>query len=114
MDITVRIGDADLKCSLGLAFLGELLDATDMSIEEVGEKMARNPFKLLPQMIYHSHATYMELDGKEPEYDLRGIMGLIEKDGGLSSEGVADFLSKWTKSMTKDVPESKGGGEAKK
>lgn len=114
MDITLKIGNKELRCSLGLSFLGELIDVTDLSIDEIGAKITKNPFKLIPIMLYVSHRTACDLEGAEADIDLKGVISLLEKNGGISNAEVNRFLSSWTKSMTEGVPEVESDGEAKK
>ncbi len=113
MDIALNIGNKKLNCSLGLGFLGELLDATDMGIEEIGEKMQKNPFKLIPLMIYNSAKYAAELDGKEFDMTLRDVVQLLDANGGLGNKEVVRFIQKWTESMTKDVPDEEAVEDSK-
>lgn len=118
MEITLKFTDKELKCSLGLMFLGEFLDVVDMSITDVGEKMQKNPFKILPKMIHTSAKVAAELDDEEFTLSLKELVGMIEKDGGVSSPQITLFVTAWTKSMLEGVPEEKpaeeGGEKAKK
>ena len=98
-------------------FLGDFLEEIDMSLEEVGEKMGKNPFKLLPKMIYLSAKTEADIKGDDFDYELKDIIDMIEKAGGLASPQVTKFVSKWTASLTDGVPESpaeEGNKEPKK
>jgi len=117
MTITLKFGKDELKCSLGLMFLGEFLDDVDMSLEEVGDKMTKNPFRLLPKMIHISARTEAEIKGDDFDLTLKDVVDLIEKDGGIASPQVTKFINTWTKSLTNGVPESsaeEGEGEKKK
>jgi hypothetical protein len=118
MTITLKIADKELKCSLGLMFLGEFLDVVDMTLEEVGEKMGKNPFKLLPKMVYTSAKVEAELNDEDFGMTLKELVELIEKDGGIASPAMTLFVNAWTKSMLAGVPEEEsaeeGGEKAKK
>jgi hypothetical protein len=117
MNITLKFAKRELKCSLGLLFLGEFLDDMDMSLEEVGEKMQKNPFRLLPKMIYISAKTEAEMNDEDFDLTLKDVVGLMEKDGGISSPQVVKFINAWTSSLTDGVPKQpaeEGAGEAKK
>lgn len=98
--------------------MGEFLDVVDMSIEEVGEKMVKNPFKLLPKMIHTSAKVQAELDEVPFEMSLKELVQMIENDGGIGSPMLTLFTSAWTKSMVQGVPEDEaaeeGGEKAKK
>ena len=43
---TLKISKKEFHFSFGLGFLGELLDNLDLSIDQVGDKITKNPFKL--------------------------------------------------------------------
>ena len=117
MTVTLKFAKKELKCSLGLMFLGHFLDEVDLSLEEVGAKMGKNPFGLLPKMIYISAKTEAEMNGEDFDLTLRDIVDMIEKDGGIASNEVTKFINKWTSSLTNGVPESpaeEGDGKKKK
>lgn len=118
MTITLKFPKKELKCSLGLMFLGELLDAANLSIEEVGEKMQKNPFKLIPLMMFTSARVEAELKGDDFEMTQSDVIQLLESDGGIGSDNVTKFVNAFTKSMTGGVPieepAEEGGDEPKK
>ena len=118
MTITLKFAEKELKCSLGLMFLGDLLDEVDMSLEEVGAKMQKNPFKLLPKMIHVSAKTEAELNGEDFELTLKDIVKMLEDDGGIASPQSAKFVNMWASSLSAGVPEEEpaeeGGKKAKK
>lgn len=116
MTITLKFAKEELKCSLGLMFLGEFLDEVNLSLEEVGSKMEKNPFKLLPKMIHRSARTQFELDNIDDDLTLIDVINLIESDGGVASPQVTKFIQEWTKSLTNGVPKSpaKEGDEEEK
>jgi len=117
MTITLKFAEKELKCSLGLMFLGDFLDEVNLSLEEVGEKMQKNPFRLLPKMIYISAKTEAEMNGDDFDLTLKDVIEMIEKDGGISSKQVTKFINTWTTSLTAGVPKSEaeeGDGKKKK
>ena len=98
-------------------FLGDFLEEVDLSLEEVGEKMQKNPFRLLPKMIYISARSEAEILSKDFDMTLKDVIELIEADGGIASPQVTKFINEWTKSLTNGVPESpaeEGDGKKKK
>lgn len=98
-------------------FLGDFLEEVDMSLEEVGEKMQKNPFRLLPKMIFISARSEAEINGEDFDLKLKDVISLIEKDGGIASPQVTKFINTWTNSLTNGVPESpaeEGDKEKKK
>ena len=98
-------------------FLGNFLDEVNSSLQEVGEKMQRNPFMILPKMIYISARSEADISGEDFDLTLKDVVELIESDGGIASPEVTRFINEWTKSLTNGVPESpaeEGKGEKKK
>jgi len=117
MTVTLKFGKKELKCSLGLMFIGDFLDEVNLSLEEVGEKMQKNPFRLLPMMIHISARIEAEINGEDFDLTFKDIVDMIEKDGGIASPQVTKFVNSWTSSLFKGVPESpaeEGDGTKKK
>ena len=114
MTITLKFGDKELKCSLGLDFVGELIDDTGVGIDELGARMQTNPFKLLPRMVFISAKVEAELNGEEFTMTQREVTSLIEGDGGLGSPQCGRFMEEWTKSMTPNLPQEDDAEEGKK
>jgi len=103
--VTLKYGETKYNLELGLGFLGEFLDATDMDLEEVGNKLTRNPFKLVPVLVFHAMKWKVEFDeGGVFEMTQKDVIKMIEKDGGLIAENTKRFLRTFTRSLTKDVP----------
>ena len=102
--MTLKIGDRELGFSFGLAFLGELLEQTDLSIDEIVSKMNRNPFKMIPTIMYYSTKLYSERRGEEFVFSLFDVTDWLDEAGGVGNENVAKFLKAFTSSLTKDVP----------
>lgn len=118
MTLTLKFPGKDIKCSVGLMFLGELLDETGLSLEEAGAMIQKNPFKLIPTMIHIAARVEAELDGEEFSLTRRELVEIMEKDGGIASPQVTKFVNTWTKSLTDGVPSEEpaeeGGEEPKK
>lgn len=91
-------------------FLGELLDELNMSIEDIGEAMQKNPFRTLPRMILSSARAEAELDGVDFDLKLRDIVAMIEEDGGIMSEQLIKFMNAFTESLSSGIP-SDGSAE---
>jgi hypothetical protein len=106
MIVKLKFGKQELSCSLGLMFLGDFLDDVDLSLEEVGEKMQKNPFRLLPKMIYISAKSEADINGDDFDLTLGDVIDMIEKDGGIASPQVVKFINKWTASLSGGVPTS--------
>ena len=115
MRFTLVIGEKSLDFSLGLGFLGEYLEETKLSIEDIGSNLQKNPFKWIPLTMYYSAKYVRERDAKEVDFTLYEIQDLIEDNGGMGSTAVTTFMKKFIESLTKDVPkEDQSGKVAKK
>lgn len=107
VETTLKLAGRDLKCVLGLGFIGELLEAIDLRIEEVGIKVDKNPFKMVPLLIYHSAKyTIEDLEGGEVDFKLTDVIKWVEESGGVGSSESIKFLQAFTKSMTHGVPKN--------
>lgn len=104
MKIDLKLDKKDLTFSLGLGFLGELLEDLDCGIEGLMEGIQKNPFKYIPKLMFHSYKYNQVRNGLESEYNLYTFTDLIDNDGGVISGNVSKFLESFTLSMTKDVP----------
>jgi hypothetical protein len=106
-EIKLTIGKEEMGFSFGLAFLGELLEETNMSIEEVGTKITRNPFRTVPLIMYYSAKQYAERTVKDFNYTLLDFVDLIDENGGVASKEAITFLEAFTGSLNKGVPKEK-------
>ena len=102
--IKLKLKGREFDFTFGLGFLGELLDALDVSIDEVVGKLNRNPFKMIPFLMYSSAKYSYELRGEEADFTLFDFINWIEEEGGFTSKSVESFLVAFTNSMTKGVP----------
>ena len=103
--ITLTINKRELDFTFGLGFLGELLEQTDLSIDEVVLKLEKNPFKMLPTLMYESAKYALDRKGKEVDFTQHDFIDWIEADGGVMSKNSLKFYEGFVKGMTKDVPE---------
>ena len=89
----------------------------DLGVDEVQGKIQKNPFKIVPLLMYHSAKYAQERVGKEPQYSLIDLTDVIDAGGGIRGEGVVKFLQAFTDSLLKGVPkepEVSGDGPKKK
>ena len=111
----INIGGEERGFSFGLGFLGELLEDTDLTIEEIGEKMQKNPFKWIPTIMYHSVKYHDESKDIPLVYTKADVVDWIDEIG-IASEQVTLFMKSFIESLTKGVPneEPVKEGSAKK
>lgn len=102
--INLVFSEKEISFHFGLGFMGELLESLDCSIDELMKKLDKNPFKIIPKLMYESHSYSCLRQGKESEYGIIEFTDLIDEDGGIMSEKTAKFLEAFTSSIVKDVP----------
>jgi len=111
--ITIKLNGKDILFRFGLGFLGDLLDDSGLTIDEIVRKLNENPFKIIPLMMYHSAKSAMEAEGKEIDFNKYDIADWIDDAGGISSPEVVDFLNAFTSSLVKNVPKQDDSEEQK-
>lgn len=106
MNITLKINGRDLEFTFGLGFLGELLDETNLSIDEIVEQLNRNPFKMIPLLMFQSASFALKRKGEEVDFTSYDMADWLDAEGGVSNGKVKRFLDTFTESMTKDIPKN--------
>ena len=104
--ITLKLGGKDIDFNFGLMFIGELLEATELTIVEIVGKMNKNPFMMIPVLMVHSAAFAAHKKGVEFSLTKYDFAEWIDADGGINSKVAVEFLAAFTKSLTKDVPKT--------
>jgi len=105
--IILNIGGEDREFRFGLGFIGNLLDSENISMNEIDGKLAENPFKWIPLIMYHSCAYAVKRTGNIPLFDSEDVADWIDESGGMASESVTAFFKAFNESLTKNVPEDK-------
>ena len=105
--ITLTIGEKERVFYFGLGFLGNLLETENISMTEIDAKLAENPFKWIPLIMFHSCAFGFKRKNEFPDFDAFDVAEWID-EVGMDSEAVTSFFKAFTQSLTKDVPEDKG------
>jgi hypothetical protein len=104
--ITLNIGGEDRVFYFGLGFLGNLLETENISMTEIDAKLAENPFKWIPLIMFYSCAYGFKRKGEFAPFDAFDLAEWID-EVGMDSEVVTSFFQAFTQSLTKDVPEDK-------
>ena len=104
--ITLTIGEKERVFHFGLGFLGNLLEIENIAMNEIDAKLAENPFKWIPLIMYHSCAFGFKRRNEFPDFDAFDVAEWID-EVGMDSEVVTSFFQAFTQSLTKDVPEDK-------
>lgn len=108
--IQIEIGGKKRGCKLGLGFLGEVIDDLGNDVSEIVEGLKKNPYKMIPILMYHSMVYNLKSKGKNPSFTIYDVTDWIEEEEkGFNSDKVVDFLKAFTASIVKDVPISESG-----
>lgn len=102
--IRLNLGGKTREFHFGLGFIGSFLEASKISMSEIDVKLQENPFKYIPEMMYHS-LKYADLrNGNEIDFDAFDVAEWIDEVGGIGSKVVVDFSTAFFQSLIKDVP----------
>jgi hypothetical protein len=104
--ITLTIGEKERVFHFGLGFLGNLLESENIAMNEIDAKLAENPFKWIPLIMFHSCAYGFKRKGQFAPFDAYSFADWID-EVGMDSEVVTSFFQAFMESLTKDVPEDK-------
>ena len=103
--IELEIQEKKRGFKLGLGFLGELLEVMDIDVSELQTKLGKNPFKIIPLMMFNAYKYDCERKGNTMELSQNDFIDYVE-DKGFESSEIMGFINTFTKSMVKDVPKS--------
>ena len=104
--ITITIGGEDRVFYFGLGFLGNLLETENIAMNDIDAKLAENPFKWIPLIMYYSCAYGFKRKNEFTPFDAFDVADWID-EVGMDSEEVTSFFKAFTQSLTKDVPQGK-------
>jgi hypothetical protein len=104
--ITLNIGGQDRVFYFGLGFLGNLLESENIAMNEIDAKLAENPFKWIPLIMFYSCAFGFKRKNENPLFDAFDVADWID-EVGMDSEVVTSFFKAFTQSLVKDVPQEK-------
>lgn len=110
----IKFGDQVFECSFGIGFLGELLEHTDLSLQEIGVGIEKNPIKYVPLVMFHSVKYNALRYGKEFTLNLYTFTDLIEANGGVTKPTVVNWLKAFVLSVTPPEINGKPGSDKKK
>ena len=104
--INLQIGGEYRDFYFGLGFLGNLLETEKIAMTEIDAKLAENPFKWIPLIMFHSCAYGFKRKGEFAPFDAFSFADWID-EVGMDSDVVKSFFEAFMQSLTKDVPEDK-------
>ena len=114
-EVKLTINKNKLTFPFGLGYLGECMENLDLSVQEIGAKLDKNPFKWIPVLMHESHKYQCELDDVKLKFSLKELVKFLDNDKG--NVMMNKFLIAFIKSLTKDIPKqetTKEQGEPKK
>jgi len=101
----LTLGGHELEFSLGLGFLGEVLELTGWDIEELGVKSGKNPWKTVPLLMFVSAKYCAEVNQDRFDFSIHDFNELVDIDGGVVyCPAAVEFMHQFNKWLTKDVP----------
>ena len=96
----LELNGKKLSFNIGLRFLGEYQEKYELDINELIQKIDRNPWKVIPSLMYESClVANRKLDFTEDD-----LIDWIDEDGGFSCNAFTEFLELFINSLTKNVP----------
>lgn len=114
--ITLNIGGQERVFYFGLGFLGNLIEKSGVGMHEIDSKIQENPFKWMPEIMYHSVAYGFIKQNEIVPFTAFDVVDWIDTDGGFDSKAVVDFFGAFRQSLVKDVstqPDTKKKVKAK-
>lgn len=105
--ITLTIHKREIEFIFGLEFMGNVLEELDLSIDEIVAKLDKNPFRMIPTLMFISAESSFRRDNKVIDFSKSELIDWIDESGGLGQEAVVKFLKTFTSSLTKNVPSMK-------
>ena len=112
-EIVIDLGNTRQGFRFGTWVLGELQEHLNISVEEVEDKINKNPFKTLPLLFYYSAVLYNKHQKQPIDFEEHDVHNWIDQAGGFDSNPVMKILETFNNSMTKNAPEVKGDGKKK-
>lgn len=117
--INITFSGREIEFIFGTIFMGEVVEVLDADVSEIHAKMKKNPFKVIPTLMYYSAYFAAESKGQALDLSKNELIALIDNDGGLFSDNARRFIEAFTKSIVTNLPDppkapGKKGGPKKK
>lgn len=105
-NIKLELNGREFEFTFGLRYLGDMLEATGMTLADTAKGMFENPFKFVPLIMFHSAKSVIESQNKTVDFTEDDFIDWIEANDGLFNTSVVSFCENFTKSLTKRVPKN--------
>ena len=105
----IEFGGETRTFYFGIGFLGMFVENTTNTLATLEDNLLKNPFKVLPELMYYSLLYgYLKQD-LTPEFTKYDVMEWIDEGGiGVSSVAVVEFRNALIESLNPKLPEEKG------
>lgn len=103
----ILLGGKERTFHFGMGFLGMFIENTDTTMETLEIDIAKNPFKVLPQLMYYSMAYNFMRNELAPDFNRFDVADWIDEDGGIEAPSVKLFIDLLGKSMNPKLPKEK-------
>jgi hypothetical protein len=112
--IILTIGGEEREFYFGLGFLGNFIEQSGVKMHEIDSKIAENPFKWIPEIMFHSYEFGFIRKNEICDSNAFDVADWIDNDGGFEGENVKLFFKAFQDSLVKNVPLDKKKVTAKK
>lgn len=104
MQITLEMGGKPRTFHFGNGFIGNSLERLGVSITELFDKMAENPYKLTPILMYESYKFNLWMQGKEDDVTLEDLIKWTSEVPDTEDGPMNRWMIAFTESRTKHLP----------
>jgi uncharacterized protein YneR len=103
-ELKLKFGEVEVNLSLGLLFLGNVIERFEIKPNEIPGLIRSNPFLNVPLMIFEAAKAYSFLKKETFELTENDIFRFLESDGGVNSNQLKRFSDSYIESLVKNVP----------
>lgn len=104
--IEKNIGGEKRAFRFGLGFLGEILETLDTDIVGLGQAMVKNPFKVVPLMLYLGYKSECEVQDRVCDITIKDVNNWLEVEGSYDTPEVNDIIGVMSTSVLKYIPKA--------
>lgn len=100
--IKIEFAGKERGFTFGLYVLGELLERYDTDIVGLGEKIGKNPFKVIPMIMYEGHKFDLKVNKSPVNVTYEDVA--MWADEGYGDGRVDQIIGVFMESLKKNVP----------
>lgn len=113
MKVTIEVGGQPRTFHFGNGFMGNCLETFGVTLQEVFEMMAKNPFNVVPKMMWESYKFNLWLEDKEPDIEKTDFLRALAAEPDLENSSINKWIVAFTESRTKHLPKDAPEKKAK-